>query len=97
MNPEDPARFQYAGRDLEAMAEARYYREWVLSRLRPYLGNDAAEVGAGSGEFTTYLAREVRRYALPRLPQPEPALALAGAGASVADDDKKAWGIIEID
>jgi hypothetical protein len=43
------------------------------------------------------LTREVRRYALPRLPQPEPALALAGAGATAADDDKKAWGIIEID
>jgi hypothetical protein len=50
------------------------------------------------------LAREVHRYALPRLPQqpaprpqPEPALALAGAGGSAADEDRKEWGIIEID
>jgi hypothetical protein len=43
------------------------------------------------------VAREIHRYALPRLPQPqEPALALAAAG-SAPDDDKKAWGIIEID
>ena len=43
------------------------------------------------------VAREVHRYALPRLPQGEPALALAAAGAAASDDDKKAWGIIEID
>jgi hypothetical protein len=44
------------------------------------------------------LAREVHRYALPRLPQPqEPALAMAAAGAGLHDDDRKAWGIIEID
>jgi hypothetical protein len=41
------------------------------------------------------IAREVHRYALPRLPQNEPALAMAAAGA--AEDDKKGWGIIEID
>jgi hypothetical protein len=43
------------------------------------------------------LAREVHRYALPRLPPQEPALAMAAAGAASADEDKKAWGIIEID
>ena len=51
------------------------------------------------------LAREVHRFALPRLPQPqqpapeaqhEPALAMASAGAS-GEDDRKSWGIIEID
>jgi hypothetical protein len=42
------------------------------------------------------LAREVHSYALPRLPQ-EPALALATAGGGGSDEDKKAWGIIEID
>ena len=41
------------------------------------------------------VAREVHRYALPRLPHTEPALAMVTAGT--ADDDKKAWGIIEID
>jgi hypothetical protein len=44
------------------------------------------------------VAREIHRYALPRLPQPqEPALALAAAGSATAEDDKKPWGIIEID
>jgi hypothetical protein len=44
------------------------------------------------------LAREVHRYALPRLPQHrEPALAMATAGGGISDEDRKAWGIIEID
>jgi hypothetical protein len=47
------------------------------------------------------LAREVHRYALPRLPQDrEPALALAAAGGAPSDpdrEDRKEWGIIEID
>ena len=43
------------------------------------------------------LAREVHRYALPRLPQQEPDMAMATASVGAPDDDKKAWGIIEID
>jgi hypothetical protein len=48
------------------------------------------------------LAREIHRYALPRLPQTEPAaqapaLVMATAGGGHAEDDKKPWGIIEID
>jgi hypothetical protein len=44
------------------------------------------------------LAREVHRYALPRLPpQHEPALAMATAGGGPSEEDRKAWGIIEID
>lgn len=47
------------------------------------------------------VVREIHRYALPRLPQTEPAeraLAMASAAAGpAAEDDKKAWGIIEID
>jgi hypothetical protein len=45
------------------------------------------------------LAREVHRYALPRLPpqQREPALAMAAAGGGPSEEDRKAWGIIEID
>jgi hypothetical protein len=50
------------------------------------------------------IAREVHRYALPRLPAhtetaaaAEPAMAMATAGGSTADEDKKPWGIIEID
>ena len=44
------------------------------------------------------LAREVHRYALPRLPQQrEPALAMAAAGGAPSEEERKAWGIIEID
>ena len=43
------------------------------------------------------VAREIHRYALPRLPQHEPALVMATAGGGASEDDKKAWGIIEID
>jgi hypothetical protein len=44
------------------------------------------------------VAREVQRYAMDRLPQPEPALAVAGGGESdLTEEDRKPWGIIEID
>jgi hypothetical protein len=47
------------------------------------------------------VARDVQRYALARMPQrqepaPAPALAYAGAAAGV-EDERKSWGIIEID
>jgi hypothetical protein len=38
----------------------------------------------------------VQSYALARLPQPEPAMVVAGGG-ELGDDDRKSWGIIEID
>jgi hypothetical protein len=55
------------------------------------------------------IAREIHRYALPRLPQVEPALVMATASrgargpgdpgdpGAAGDTDKKPWGIIEID
>jgi len=47
------------------------------------------------------VVREVQRYALGRMPQPEPtpALAFAGAGAPMdaSPEERKSWGIIEID
>jgi hypothetical protein len=43
------------------------------------------------------MAREIHRYALPRLPQAEPTLAMMAVGASSSEEDKKSWGIIEID
>ena len=44
------------------------------------------------------VAREVQSYALARLPLAEPAMAMAGRGErELADDDRKSWGIIEID
>jgi hypothetical protein len=43
------------------------------------------------------VAREVQHYALARLPQPAPAPALAYAGADATPEERKSWGIIEID
>jgi hypothetical protein len=51
-----------------------------------------------SGPTEEDVAREVQSYALARLPIIEPAMAIAGRGArEIADDDRKSWGIIEID
>ena len=43
------------------------------------------------------VAREVQRYAVGRLPQSEPVPALAYAGVEASADERKSWGIIEID
>jgi hypothetical protein len=43
------------------------------------------------------VARGVQRYAAARVPQPEPAPALAFAGVDVSPEERKSWGIIEID
>jgi hypothetical protein len=43
------------------------------------------------------VAREVQQYALARLPSPEAAPALAYAGVDATADERKSWGIIEID
>ena len=61
-------------------------RVWVRLYCRP------------SGPSEEDVAREVQAYAMSRLPQPEPAMAVAGGGESdLAGDDRKPWGIIEID
>jgi hypothetical protein len=43
------------------------------------------------------IAREVQRYAVARLPQAESVPALAYAGVDASPDERKSWGIIEID
>jgi hypothetical protein len=43
------------------------------------------------------VVREVQRYALARVPQPEPTPALAYAGIDPTPEERKSWGIIEID
>ncbi|HUP40154.1 MAG TPA: winged helix-turn-helix domain-containing protein [Vicinamibacterales bacterium] len=61
-------------------------RVWVRLYCRPSCPSDED------------VAREVQSYALARLPQPEPAMVIAGGGENdLADDDRKPWGIIEID
>ena len=44
------------------------------------------------------VAREVQSYALSQFPHAESAMVVAGAfDSAVVDDDRKSWGIIEID
>jgi hypothetical protein len=80
--------------DLVAARQKRYsytdplLRVWVRLHCRPMPPTEDV------------LAREIHRYALPRLPQqPEPALALATAGGrgGAVEEERKEWGIIEID
>jgi hypothetical protein len=77
--------------DLVTSRQKRYsftdpvLRLWVRLHCRP-VPPDAEEI-----------AREVQRYAVARLPQPEPVAALAYAGVDASADERKSWGIIEID
>jgi hypothetical protein len=59
-------------------------RVWVRLHCRPTPPSDDD------------LAREVHQYALPRLPSVQPELAMAAAGSS-PEEERKEWGIIEID
>jgi 16S rRNA A1518/A1519 N6-dimethyltransferase RsmA/KsgA/DIM1 with predicted DNA glycosylase/AP lyase activity len=45
----------YPGRDLESMAFAYKYHQWILELFKPYLGQRLVEVGAGSGSFSGLL------------------------------------------
>ena len=77
--------------DLVTSRQKRYsftdplLRLWVRLHCRP--------VPPGAEE----IAREVQRYAVARLPHPEPVAALAYAGVEATPDERKSWGIIEID
>ena len=77
--------------DLVTSRQKRYsftdplLRLWVRLHCRPVPPGDED------------VAREVQRYALARVPQPEPAPALAYAGVDATPEERKGWGIIEID
>ena len=60
-------------------------RLWVRLHCRPVPPSDEDVAG------------EVQRYALGRLPSPEAAPVLAYAGVDATPDERKSWGIIEID
>jgi SAM-dependent methyltransferase len=53
-------KLQYFGRDLEAMSYAKNYHQWILDEFSGYLGQDVAEVGAGTGSFSLHLLKLVR-------------------------------------
>jgi hypothetical protein len=60
-------------------------RVWVRLHCRPFPPADED------------VAREVQHYAVARLPSAEAAPALAYAGVDATPDERKSWGIIEID
>ncbi len=47
--------------ELQTMAAAKNYHDWILDLLSPGLGTRVAEVGAGSGTFSERLLRDPRR------------------------------------
>jgi hypothetical protein len=77
--------------DLVTARQKRYsftdplLRVWVRLHCRPVPPSDEDVV------------REIQRYAVARVPQPEPAPALAYAGVDASAEERKSWGIIEID
>ena len=77
--------------DLVTSKQKRYsftdplLRLWVRLHCRPVPPTDED------------VAREVQLYALSRLPSPEAAPALAYAGVEATPEERKSWGIIEID
>jgi hypothetical protein len=77
--------------DLVTSRQKRYsfsdplLRLWVRLHCRPMPPGDDEVV------------REVQRYAVARVPKAEPAPALAYAGIEATPEERKSWGIIEID
>jgi hypothetical protein len=47
-----PKQVEYVGKDLEAMSFADSYHRWILDLMRPYIGRNVVEVGAGTGSFS---------------------------------------------
>lgn len=48
----------YFGTDLEIMSNANNYYNWIISEFKHFIGNNIAEIGAGSGNFTEFLLKE---------------------------------------
>ena len=47
--------FKYASNELEALAEAKNYYQWIVAHFARYIGKRVVEVGAGIGNFSDFL------------------------------------------
>jgi SAM-dependent methyltransferase len=52
-----PTSFQYSGTELEAVASAKNYYQWIVERFAPFFGRRVVEVGAGIGTFAEFIIR----------------------------------------
>lgn len=50
--------YKYPGKELEIFEEARNWKKYLASRIKPYIKGKVLEVGAGTGETTSYLMNE---------------------------------------
>lgn len=50
-----PTSFQYSGTELDAVANAKNYYQWIIERFAPFLGRHVVEVGAGIGTFAKFI------------------------------------------
>jgi hypothetical protein len=46
---------EYSGKELEVMSFATNYHKWIVDELKPFLGDNAVEVGAGVGNLSSLL------------------------------------------
>ncbi len=51
-------------RTLESMSQAAWYNQWTVKKFLPYIHGDILEVGCGIGNFTNYLVKLGRVYAI---------------------------------
>ena len=76
----------YPGKELEAMSHAVNYHRWIVDELKPCLGNNAVEVGAGIGDLSRLLLETPVR----KLFAFEPSSKLCGALRKNLEDEPRA-------
>lgn len=52
------------GETLESMSQAVWYNQWTLDKFKRFINGDILEVGCGIGNFTTYLTRYGKVWAI---------------------------------
>jgi glycosyltransferase involved in cell wall biosynthesis len=54
-------KFDYEGKDLEAMSHSVNYNSWLIEQFEPFIGNNIVEVGAGQGVITKELLKKYKK------------------------------------